>query len=142
MTKIPNLPTLALSTLLALAWALPAVADTPPPEWDQLDAAQRDVLVAPLRERWDGNPDARQKMLERAERWRELTPEQRRRAHHGMDRWKHMTPEQRENARALYSHMRSLDPQARGELRRQWKQMSPEQRRAWAQEHPAPARGD
>ena len=60
MTKIPNLPALALSALLALAWALPAVADTPPPEWDQLDAAQRDVLVAPLRERWDGYRDARQ----------------------------------------------------------------------------------
>jgi len=143
MSKTPMNPIVAaLSALLALAWSLPAAAAPPPPEWDQLDAAQRDLLVAPLRERWDSNPDARQKMLERAERWQELTPEQRKRAHHGMDRWKHMTPAQRENARALYSHMRTLDAEARSELRREWKQMSSEQRRAWAQRHPVPARGD
>lgn len=133
----------ALPVLLALAWAPPArSADAPLPAWEQLEAAQRELLVAPLRERWDSHPEDRRKMLERAGRWQELTPEQRKRAHRGMDRWKHMTPEQRENARALYSHMRSLSPEAREELRREWKKMSPEQQRAWARAHPAPARDD
>ena len=133
----------ALPALLALAWALPAQpADAPLPDWEQLEAAQRELLIAPLRERWDSNPEDRRKMLERAGRWQELTPEQRKRAHRGMDRWKHMTPEQRENARALYSHMRTLAPEAREALRRDWEQMSPEQQRAWARAHPAPPRDD
>ena len=86
----------ALPVLLALAWAPPArSADAPLPAWEQLEAAQRELLVAPLRERWDSHPEDRRKMLERAGRWQELTPEQRKRAHRGMDRWKHMTPEQR-----------------------------------------------
>lgn len=137
-------PTLVAALLLSLAWILPATAADRPqlPEWDQLDAAQREVLVAPLRERWDSDPEARQKMLERADRWQQLTPEQRRHAHRGMDRWKHMNPEQRENARALYSHMRTLEPEARTELRREWKQMTPAQRVEWVQAHPAPERED
>lgn len=139
-----KLPTLAAALLLSLAWALPAAAADNPqlPQWDQLDAAQREALVAPLRERWDSDPEGRQKMLERADRWQQLTPEQRRHAHRGMDRWKHMNPEQRENARALYSHMRTLEPEARTELRREWKQMTPAQRAEWAYAHPAPERGD
>ena len=139
MKKTPRIVIAGLPLLMAMAFGLPAqAADTPLPDWEQLDAAQRELLVAPLRERWNGNPGDRQKMLERAGRWQELTPEQRKRAHRGMDRWKHMTPEQRENARALYSHMRTLAPEAREAMRREWKQMSPEQQRAWAQAHPAP----
>src|SRR5690606_13492432 len=30
--------------------------DTPMPAWEQLSAEQRDLLVAPLRERWNANP--------------------------------------------------------------------------------------
>lgn len=134
---------LATTLLLSLAWALPAAADTPRlPEWDQLDAGQRELLVAPVRERWDSNPDERRKMLERAERWQQLSPDQRRRAHRGMDRWKHMSPEQRDAARALYSHMRTLEPEARSRLKKQWKGMSREQRREWVETHPAPPHGD
>ncbi|MCE7031061.1 DUF3106 domain-containing protein [Lysobacter sp. GX 14042] len=133
----------AATLLLSLAWAAPAAAADPQlPEWEKLEPAQRATLVAPMRERWDSDPGARAEMLERAERWRQLSPEQRRNAHRGMDRWKHMNPEQREEARAFYSHMRTLTPEARGELKREWKQMDADQRRKWVQAHPAPARGD
>ena len=47
--------------LLALATiALPAAAqehgDAALPAWDQLSAAQREALIAPLRQRWDDHP--------------------------------------------------------------------------------------
>lgn len=137
---------LAATLLLSLAWCLPASADSPPqpaqPAWEQLDPAQRELLIAPLRERWNSNPEDRQKMLDRAGRWQQLSPEQRRRAHQGMDRWKHMNPEQRDAARTLYSHMRTLEPEARATLKRHWKQMSVDERREWVRNHPAPSAGD
>jgi len=137
---------LAAALTLSLAWPSPSGAETPrqapQPAWENLDPAQRELLVAPLRDRWDSNPEDRQKMLDRASRWQQLSPEERQRARRGMDRWTHMSPEQREAARALYSHMRTLDPEARSTLKRQWKRMSAEERRNWVQDHPAPARED
>ncbi|HEY5802641.1 MAG TPA: DUF3106 domain-containing protein [Lysobacter sp.] len=116
----------------------PASTAKPLPAWDQLTPAQREQLIAPVRDRWNSQPEERQRMLDRADRWQEMTPDQRQRARHGMKRWEHMSPEQREQMRALYAKMRSLDEPQRTALKAQWRQMTPEQRKVWVQANPAP----
>lgn len=133
----------ALLALLAAFSTTPVIASNPTPEtlpaWARLSAAQREQLIAPVRERWNSEPAHRARMLHHAQRWQQMTPEQRRHAHHGMRRWEHMSPEQRAQMRALFERMRSLPQQQRGELKQQWKQMTPEQRKAWVQQN-APQR--
>lgn len=134
---------LSFLTLVAAAVCAPALASEPAmPEWDQLDAETRATLIAPMRERWNSHPEGRERMLQRAQRWSEMTPEQRGKARHGMDRWDHMSPAQRTEARALYSKMRGMDAEARKALREQWDAMTPEQRKAWVESNPAPGTGD
>ena len=107
------------------------------PTWEQLTPAEREALVAPLRERWNNaDPAHRQRMLDHARRWEELTPEQRRTARKGQHRWEHLTPDQREQARALYQRMRHMDQDERVALRKQWHAMTPEQRKAWLDANP------
>lgn len=120
-------------------FAAPPPSTTALPAWDELNAAQREQLTAPIRERWNAEPAQRQRMLERARRWQQMTPEERTRAHRGMKRWEHMSPEQRTQARALYRHMRMLPAAEREAFRAKWKSMTPEQKKAWLQANPAPA---
>ena len=134
----PMLRSLLLTALLAplAGGAQAGESAAPPPQatlpaWDDLSPAQRELLVAPLRERWNANPAERARMLERAQRWQSLSPEERRRAHRGMHRWEHMDPEHRRQMRALFSKMRQLDATQRKALRDKWHAMTPEQRRAW-----------
>jgi hypothetical protein len=142
-------PALALSLLCgapAFAQTAPAApskqaTSTPArsyPAWEQLSVAEREMLVAPVRERWNSNPAARARMMDHAQRWQTMTPEQRQRAHRGMKRWGHMSPEQRKQTRALFSEMRKLTPEQRQELRAKWKTMTPAEREAWIKAHPAP----
>lgn len=151
---------LLLAALCApAAHAQQAAADAAAlPAWDQLPQAQREALVAPLRERWDRNPAERARMLERAARWHALSPEERSRAHRGVKRWEHMDPAKREEMRALFERTRDLPPPQRREamalfhamrdmtpaqrdaLKRQWAGMSEQQRAQWMREH-APPRG-
>ena len=144
---------LALATLLLAAGAAPLASaqDTNPattagkasdlPAWEQLTAAQRDRLVAPLRERWNSRADDRARMLAHAQRWQEMTPEQRQRARHGMHRWEKMDPEHRERMRALFGKMRGMDREERKALRAKWHAMTPEQRKAWVEAN-APEKSD
>ncbi|WP_310233047.1 DUF3106 domain-containing protein [Luteimonas terrae] len=141
--------TMSLSRTVLLTAALPllllcgraAIAQSaPPPAWDQLTPAQREQLIGPVRERWNGaSAEERSRMLEHARRWQSMTPAERAEARHGMHSWKQLPPEQREEARALYTKLRTLPDAEREALRERWKQMTPEQRRRWAAENPAPA---
>lgn len=126
----------SLVVLLALlAPAMTATASDPPlPEWDQLSEAQRALLVAPIRERWNAEPDARARMLRHAQRWQQLTPVQRRHAHRGMKRWSHLDPAQRERARAIFARIHGLPEAERRQWRERWRQMTPEQRKAWLEQ--------
>lgn len=133
---------LALSPALALAQQATPAAAPSYPEWDKLSQAQRDALIAPLRDRWDANPRERARMFERAQRWQQMAPAQRDRARSGAERWEAMTPEQREQARAVFHAVRGMDKEARRAFMDQWQQMSPQQRADWARTHPAPARPD
>lgn len=128
---------------LALALALPAAAQSTRaqaqlPAWEQLTDAQREALVAPVRQRWNDNPDARARMLEHAERWQQMGPEQRERARRGAERWRQLDPEKQEALRALFARMRALPEAEREALRGKWERMTPEQRRAWVKANPAP----
>lgn len=141
--------TIRFAAVFALAFAMaPAFAAPPPatnaaaatpamPAWEQLTPAQREQLVAPLRDRWNANPDARGFLWQHAQRWREMTPGQRIEAHNGFRRWERMPPEKREAMRALFHRMRDMTPDQRKALREQWRNMTPEQRKAWV-EHNAP----
>lgn len=137
-----NLLSVMLCAML-FAFASMAAAQTPPaqrgpgqsmpepPEWERLSAAQREAVIAVVRERWNSNPRQRARMLQHAERWQRMTPEQRRSARHGQRRWEQMTPEQRKQARAAFERGRDLPPAERAALREQLKAMTPEQRREW-----------
>jgi len=130
-------PTLLLSLLLGGA----ASAQSAPSAWDQLTPAQREQLIGPVRDRFNGvSVEERVRMLEHARRWQSMTPAERAEARDGMHSWKRLPPEQREEARALYSKLRTLPEAEREALRERWKQMTPEQRRRWAAENPAPPR--
>lgn len=129
---------LALWPAFAFAQAQPAASQYP--EWDQLTPAQRDALVAPLRERWNSNPDERARMAERAQRWKTMPREQRERAGHGMQRWEGMSPEKRAEARALFHAMRGMDKDRRKAFLADWRQKTPQQRAEWLQANPAPER--
>jgi ABC-type transporter MlaC component len=144
----PTILALVLFALPAFAQQKPAPAAPPastqaaqpaPPAWEQLSNADRETLIAPLRDRWNSaDADKRQHMLAHAREWRTMTPEQRRAAHDGMKRWSNLSPEQRDHARALFQQMRTMDPDQRRALREQWRSMTPEQRQAWIDAHPVP----
>lgn len=120
---------LASAPLPALALAQPQTT----PAWEQLSPAQREQLTAPLRERWNSQPQARARMLRNAQRWQQLSPQQRQRAQRGLQRLQQMTPQQRQQARAVFRQLRQLPDDERRALRERLKQMTPQQRRAWMQ---------
>ena len=138
--------TLLAAALLAVAGAAdaqqkapqpaPSATQAPLPAWEQLTDAQRELLVAPLRERWNASPGDRARMYDRAERWRTMTPEQRARARRGMGHWEHMDPEQRREMRALFEKMRGMTHEQRKALRDRWHAMTAAERRAWVEANP------
>ena len=74
---------LLLATALLAAPALALAQDARPdalPAWDQLTPAQRKLLIAPMRDRWNREPERRPQMLEFAKRWQSMPPPQRDRA--------------------------------------------------------------
>jgi len=109
------------------------------PDWDRLTPAQRDMLVAPMRERWNASPEHRARMFEHAQRWKSMTPQQRRQARSGVARFQKMAPEDRAAAKAAYQQFRQLPEAERKAMREKLKAMTPEQRRAWLRSQPAPA---
>lgn len=124
--------------VLLLAVCLPpaaAFAATPAtlPAWDAMSPAQRDLVIAPIRDRWNANPDARARMYEHARRWQQLTPQERATAHRGMWKWERMDPAKREAVRALFHKMRDMTPEQRQQLRDRWRAMTPQQRHDWVQ---------
>ena len=142
--KILTALALACLALPAFAQQKPAAPTAAPPAWEQLSTADREALIAPLRDRWNNaDADKRQRMLEHAREWRTMTPEQRKAAREGMRHWSHMDDKKRDEVRALYERTRGMDPEQRKALRQQWPTMTPEQRKAWIDAHPpTPAQQD
>lgn len=138
--KAAALRILALGVLLASGHVLAQSAPAPLPAWEKLTPEQREALIAPVRDRWNREPGDRGRMLERAQRWQAMTPEQRAQARHGMKRFEGMSPDQRRHARALFARMKTLSPEQREALRNEWKKMTPEQREAWMRDNAPPPR--
>jgi hypothetical protein len=156
MNAIRLLPIVLLSAALSAnaQQSSPAL-----PAWDQLDDAQRAELVAPLRDHWDRAPEDRAHMLERAQRWRSMSPAERKDADRGMRRWERMDPAKRAQMQVLFEKTRDMPPQQRRAtfalfrallpldaahreaLLKQWKAMTPVQRDAWVDAHQPPRRG-
>lgn len=133
------LPLLVL--LMLTVPAPPALAQTPQslPAWEQLSPAQREQLIAPLRERWNSSqPQARARLWRNAQRWQQLDPQQRQRAQRGLQRLQQMSPQQRQQMRTLYQQMQRLPETERRALRERLRAMTPEQRRAWMQQNAPP----
>ena len=153
--------TILPSLLLAAAIFAPAARAQQPaapalPAWDQLTQAQRDELVAPLRDRWDANPGMRVQMQQHARRWASMSPQQRQMAGRGMQRWgrldpdqrarmkdlfertRGMAPQQRRETMVLFRAMRDMTPEQREALRQRWNAMSADQRRAWMRDNAPP----
>lgn len=104
------------------------------PAWSDLSPKQQQAL-APLRESWNTLPASRRVMaLERAERrarWEAMTPEQRERMREGMRNYRDLPPPLREKMRESMRVLHALPDAERKALRARWRQLSPEQRRAW-----------
>ena len=115
-----------------------ADAGPPLPDWEHLSAQQRELLIAPMRQRWNDAPQQRRRMLEHAQRWQTMTPEQRERARKGARRYEDMSPQQREEARVLFARMRALPPEQRKALRDRWEAMTQAQRDAWIKANAGP----
>ncbi len=111
------------------------VATQSMPAWEQLTPAQREALIATVRDRWNQNPQQRARMMGHAQRWQQMSPEQRQRAAKGKRRWDSMTPEQRAKARAKFEQGQQLSPTDRAALREKLKAMTPEQRREWIKQN-------
>ena len=127
----------ALIAMSAFAQQDAAPAATALPAWDQLTPAQRETLIAPVRDRWnDSDAEHRQRTMDHAQRWATMSPEERQAARKGMHRWSNMSPEQRDHARELYDRMRSMPPDQRRALKEKWRAMTPEQKKAWLEANP------
>lgn len=147
MNAMKLLPTLTFAAALLLALPLSAKdkdkhdAETPP-RWEQLTEAQRQALIEGVREHWNSEPDKRARMLERAQRWERMSPQQREQARKGMERYEKMSPAERQEARAVFERTRDMDKDARHRFRKQWQDMTPEQRQAWIKAHPPSKKDD
>lgn len=137
---------LASTFMLIGALALPSLAlaqdakpQPPLPEWNKLTPAQRELLIAPIRERWNNEPERRDQFMDYAKRWKSMPEPRREHARRGMERWEEMSPEQREQARAVFHATRSMDKDARRAFMEKWRAMTPQQRTDWIKAHTAAA---
>jgi len=139
-------------------FAAPAAGPPAPRPWSSLSPEQQQLLQH-YQGKWDSLPADRQQSLAKgSQRWLTMTPEQRASAQQRFSQWRAMPPEQRQVLRQRWQQFKSLPPEEqqrvrenfrrfrqmpperRMELRRQWHQMSPEQRRSVIQRRAPPHR--
>ncbi len=129
MKFIANLSLLPI--LLAASFSI-SVHAADLPGWDQLTIDDRNALMLPIRDRWEkADPAQRQKMLDRAKKLAEMTPEQRAKIHKGARRFMRADPQHREQLKAMHEYIKTLPPEERRALRQTWQKLTPAQRRAW-----------
>jgi hypothetical protein len=138
---------LAVSALLGLAGSTPASSQTPAkaargeasatksaavarPRWSDLKPVQREAL-APLQGKWDGyDADRKQKWLEVASRYPNLSPEGKQRLHERMAEFAQLTPQQRQTLRENFRKAYELPADQRQAVLQQYKGLPPDQREA------------
>ena len=90
-------------------------------EWQQLPAETRENL-APMEKRWDKlQPHQQHKLLRRAE-----SKSFKNRA----ERWKQLSPEERERITKARQRFKDMPSEKRKELRKRWENMTDEEKRA------------
>ncbi len=98
-------------------------------KWDTLPADRQQALARGS-QRWLAmSPEQRSSAQQRFSQWRALPPEQRQVLRQRWQQFKRLPPEQQQRVRENFRRFRQMPPERRMELRRQWRQMSPEQRR-------------
>lgn len=136
----------------------PPRADAAPRAWSSLSADQQHLLQK-YQGKWESLPADRQESLAKgSQRWLAMTPEQKSGAQQRFREWRAMPPEQQrvlrdrwqqfkglpkeqqQRVRENFQHFRQMPAERRSELRRQWHQMSPEQRRHFVQHGMPPRR--
>jgi len=117
----------AIATALLLSGALsisvlPAYADqhNEAVDWDQLPAETRENL-APVEKRWDKlKPHQQHKLLRRA---------QDKNFKNRAERWKNLSPEERKRIVKARKRFKDMPPEERKELRKRWENMTDEEKR-------------
>lgn len=124
-------PALAQSTGNAKRGAASAAGGTlltRNPGWSQLTPAQRTAL-APLEKEWSGIDALRkEKWLEIADRFPQMSTEERNRVQARMTQWARMSPKERGEARLHYQELRQLTPAERQQRWEKYQALPPEQR--------------
>lgn len=126
----------AIALLLCLALAVPglALAQAPAagPNWAQLSPVQQSAL-APLRNDWDRlDASRKQKWLEVASRFGQMSPKRQERVRERMTEWARLSPSQRSEARVNYQQSKQIAPQDRQARWEAYQALTPEERAALA----------
>jgi len=108
--------------LLIAAAAFAAGTNSKNPSWDELTAAQREIL-APIAGEWSGfDAKRKQKWLRVAKRYPKMTEREQQRLQQRMREWVNLTPEQRSAARSQYREFEQLPPERKATVRRKWQE--------------------
>lgn len=101
------------------------------PAWQELSSEQRHDL-ARFRDHWDAMPASRRvAILERWQRWRANAPADGETLRRGERNFRSLSPELRSRMRRSLAAVAELPPEEQRRLRRIWRDLSPEGRRAW-----------
>jgi len=103
-------------------------------DWNDLTAAQRQML-APLASGWDKlKPSTRKKWIEISRHYVSMTPAEQARVQERMHDWVNLTPEQRRQVRENYARNRMLDTEQRAKRWLQYQQLPEEEKKKLAAE--------
>lgn len=115
----------------AVAPGKPAAATTrlSTPAWKELTAGQKEAL-GPLAQDWDTfDRDRKQKWLEVAKKYPQLSPDAKARVHERMARFAKLSPEQRRNVRENFRKAYELPIDQRQALIQEYKDLPAERKR-------------
>ncbi|WP_051971713.1 DUF3106 domain-containing protein [Massilia sp. 9096] len=102
------------------------------PLWRALTPAQQ-LALQPLQGEWDQMDGVRkQKWLQLANRFANMTPEEQERVHARMREWARLTPEQRELARETYNRTRKIAPDQKTATWESYQQLPDDQKKKLA----------
>jgi Protein of unknown function (DUF3106) len=104
----------------------------PGPNWAQLTPAQQGAL-APLRNDWDSlDAGRKQKWLEVASRFGQMSPQRQQRVRERMTEWARLSPSQRTEARINYQQSKQVAPEDRQARWEAYQALSSDERAALA----------
>jgi hypothetical protein len=128
----PIKPTGASTPAPAALTAPPAALHPARPYWLDLTPPQRDAL-GPLVNDWEHlDNQTKKKWVEIANRYPHMKPEEQSRIQERMREWAMLTPEQRRVARDSYERIKSMPPEKRADMLRQYRELPAEKREALA----------